>query len=551
MNPFASYYQNFSSTGIPISHQPPSVTIGGVSLSLPADYNFNYPIWKLLRDFYAGEHVVKAKQTLYLRQLSIHTTPKEYEAYLSRAYFYNATRRTHAGLIGSLMRKPPEVQLSPGFNYDLDSVTRDGKSLHQFITQISSEVILIGRYGVLADLPTSPDNLGTTRPYLCGYPAESIPFWRTITHNGRTIIDRIVLMEEEIVYDDISTKSQTIYRVLRLDLDPTTGDLVYSQEIHRPAVPLDNSLANPNRSLDSLPTLSERIVPTVQGRTLNYIPFVFFSPVDLGTGIHQSPIYDIAMINKAHYESTALLEHGRFYAGMPTYYIIGDQQDALGELGAELGAAQPMKVGPSTIWSLPKDAKAGLLEFTGHGLTYLENAVESKQVQMQSLGGRLIAAQKRAAGLSSEAFSLMETGDEATLLSIAYAVGDGTSKLLNYLADLSNVPNPTGCKVEMNKEFVRTELSAREIRSIQALYERRLIPLDVLYYTLREVGIIPQEYSLEDFKSLLSSPDQLHTDPKLNPNPNDPPVDLARQRALQELRDRNNQDVRTGQGENQ
>jgi hypothetical protein len=75
------------------------------------------------------------------------------------------------------------------------------------------------------------------------------------------------------------------------------------------------------------------------------------------------------------------------------------------------------------------------------------------------------------------------------------------------------LPDDAEFVVELNKEFVRTDLTARELRAIQSLYERQIIPLDVLYYALREVNVIPVEYSLEDFTKMMGDKKQLYEPP--------------------------------------
>jgi len=485
----------------------PSISINGKQITPNPRYAELFPIWTRIRDFYAGEHVVKAAKELYLRRPSS-VEAKDYDSYLSRAYFYNATRRTHTGLLGSVMRKRPEYTFPTNLDFDENSVTLDGMSILEFVTEIISEQILISRYGVLVDLPTQTPPGERPQPYFSGYKAESIYYVRTRLYRGRKIVDRIVLIEEEEIPDDVGTTTRQMYRVLRLDSSPTAGEpdrLVYSQDIVRPA-----RLNGETESVKNQPF-------TIQGRTINYIPFVFFSPKDLLPTIKQPLLSDIAAINLSHYESTALLEHGRFYAGMPTYYIAGkgagDSFSPGGEAG--LGGPSPMSVGPSNVWLLEEGDKCGLLEFTGHGLTFIENAVDAKQLQMQSLGGKLVGPQQGTAALSTEAYGLMETGDEATLLDISQVTERGLTILLNYANDLQNNQPDSKTLVELNKEFIRSELTARELRAMQSLYERGLVPVDVLYYNLRQIGIIPLEYTLEDYKAMLDNPAQKYKNPDL------------------------------------
>lgn len=483
------------------SHPVKQVVVTGYSFEQPNSYATMSPTWTTLRDCYGGEGRVKSRGKIYLQKFSAHSED-DYTSYLRRAYFYNAVRRTHTGLMGSLFRKPPEFTIPSAVKFDQTNITLDAESLRAFSKKIGFELLLVGRYGVLADFKDS----NADEAYLTGYDAENVYGWRQIVHKGRKITDRVVLIENEVTLTEYGSESVEIYRILRLDPDPEfPGELRYSQEIVRP------NAAN----IAGTPISTKIPYAAKGGRPLRYIPFVFFNPMDLLPDAKLPILYDIATMNLTHYTSTAQLEHGRFYAGMPTYVTSGDLSEHIPGIGSPNA---PRTVGPSSIWELEKDAKAWLLEFTGHGLTFLENAVDSKQLQMQSLGGRLISSTRRAAALSDEAWQLLETGDEATLLDVAEVLDEGLAQALSYLAhirgDISD-PEKSGIVAEFNKEFVRSELTARELRALQSLYERGIIPLDVMYYALREVSVIPVEYSLEDFTALMKKKDQIYEAPPL------------------------------------
>jgi hypothetical protein len=481
--------------------------IPGVDITPHVDYQNKFDAWSTLRDCYDGESTVKAAGEQYLPKLAAHKLPEEYETYKRRAYFYNAVRRTHQGLMGSLFRKPVETTFPASLKskLNLDRVTQDAQTFSAFCRTLGHEVLLTGRFGILADF--KGDNWQS--PYLAPYIAENIFAWRQVVHKDRFVVDRVVLLEQEPVAGVYGFTTQLLVRVLRLDPDPNApGEMLYSQTEIRPAtVPQDQPL----------PMIKQIPIGVRGGRVLRYIPFVFLNATHTRPDIGPAPLEDIASINISHYMSTAHLEHGRFYAGMPTYWTSGDTGTTMPGLPDGVANPNPMAVGPSYLWELPKDSKAGLLEFTGHGLTFLENAVDSKQLQMQSLGGRLISSTRRAAAVSSEAWQLLETGDEATLMDVACTSDYAVAQALAYLGDImGEVPDVEkhGILVEFNKEFVRSELTGRELRALQALRERGHIPENVMYYALREVGVIPVEYTLEDFTKLMGQKDQQYEPPE-------------------------------------
>ena len=516
-DPTAAAYARINS-GTSRSHTPYTILAPGLNDIVPnPSYSQRFDAWATLRDCYDGEKVIKEAGEQYLPKLSAHS-PDEYKTYKHRAYFYNAVRRTHRGLHGSLFRKPVEFSTPAGMGAKLNicNITQDGQSFQAFMRILGHELLLTGRFGILADFKADQAN----SPYLAGYLAENIYAWRLKTFEDREIVDRVVLLESEVVPTEYGATTQLLIRVLRLDPSSNgSGKMVYSQTIIRP---------NPTDP-KSTPT-RQNIAVNIRGRTLDYIPFVFFNAMDLRAECGPPPLEDIASINVSHFQSTAHLEHGRFYAGMPTYVTAGSGANKLPGLPEGLTNTNPLTVGPSFVWELEENAKAWLLEFTGHGLTFLENAVDSKQLQMQSLGGRLISSTRRAAAMSDEAWQLLETGDEATLMDVAQVCDEGVTKALAYLGDILgeipadsvHVPSKHKILVEFNKEFVRSELTARELRALQALAERGHIPQDVMYYALREVGVIPIEYSLDDFTALLKKDEQKWKPPPLPGTPGGP-----------------------------
>lgn len=521
-DPTIAAYSRVNRRGTPRLSSPPPVAFSSFQIDYDVEYYNKFPIWTKIRDCYDGEDTIKDAGQTYLPRLAAHKDP-DYAAYKLRAYFYNGVRRTHTGLMGSLFRKPVEITLPPPVadKIDLNRVTLDCQTAAEFCHTLAHELLLVGRFGILVDFK---QNLWQ-KPYLAGYTAENILYHRYLEWEGRKVVDRIILTENEVETTEFSSVEKPIVRILRLDPQLIGGQrrLVYSQTILRPTAS--------DTGTDAVQT---NITPTITGRTLDYIPFVFVNPTSLKPEIEHAPLEDIAAINISHYQSTAHLEHGRFYAGMPTYVTAGDSSaandlmnqvaNASGNPNAGTGLpSNALTVGPQFVWELEKDAKAWLLEFTGHGLTFLENAVDSKQLQMQSLGGRLISSTRRAAAMSDEAWRLLESGDEATLMDVAITCDSAMSRALSYLADIRGVlpatangdPLKSGIVVEFNKEFVPSELTARELRALQSLAERGHIPLDIMYYALREVGVVPIEYTLDDFKKLMDQQNQIWQPPPL------------------------------------
>jgi hypothetical protein len=455
------------------------------------DYSYYFQDWVQIRDCVAGERAIKTKTTIYLPRLESQKD-QDYTPYLARSVFYNAVSRTIEGLMGSIFRRPHTITNFPGnTKLDLKKITKDGESFTTFLKTITEEVITLGRVGALVDLPSSPSQ--EPQPYLCVYAAENILYWETGNVNGKRALTSVLLMEVEYSRNfSFVTKQKEIYRQLYLTTD-LLGKYEYRQAIYEMVDGVDEK-GGKSRVLNKL----DDIKPEIGGKSLEYIPFMFFGPKSLTPIVQKSPVYDISTLNLAHFRSSADLEHGRHYAAMPVYWVTGADDNQT-----------EFKVGPNIAWKLGTDDKAGLVEFTGQGLKSLETSCLDKERQIASLGGRLVGPRPGTAAQSTESSKIQEDGEEATLLNIAQKISEGSTILLEWMFQFAMESIPEDLSVELNQDFSQGEITAREMRAIQSLWEASILPLDVLYKVFREAGIVPSYMQLDEFKALLKNKDQI------------------------------------------
>ena len=87
------------------------------------EYEAALPRWQRCRDCFEGSDAVKARATAYLPMLEgHHGSSQKYDAYKTRAVFYNATARTVAGLLGSVFRATPSWTFPATIEDDLEDV---------------------------------------------------------------------------------------------------------------------------------------------------------------------------------------------------------------------------------------------------------------------------------------------------------------------------------------------------------------------------------------------------------------------------------------------
>src|SRR4051812_35003836 len=106
------------------------------------DFDEHQCEWKLIRDCLDGESSIKDGP--YLPQLSGHRYD-EYLGYKERAVWYGATARTVQGLAGSLLRKPPALELPAQVKDLTENITQTGITFPMFAKTVAEEVISFAR----------------------------------------------------------------------------------------------------------------------------------------------------------------------------------------------------------------------------------------------------------------------------------------------------------------------------------------------------------------------------------------------------------------------
>jgi hypothetical protein len=446
-----------------------------------------YDDWRSVRDCMAGEKEIKAETTRYLPKFDGFDRA-DYAAYLDRATFYNFTGRTVGALVGTIFRRAYIVRGIPERMKSLvtDRITRDSQSLDTFMRLAATDVVALGRFGVLVDLPVEPTT--EPQPYIAAYPAEHILDWDYQTVAGRDILSRVVLRE---FYPQANAKAKggrkgigLRYRELLLE-----GG-VYKQRVYE----------NADGSEPSLDGMSVEHTPQIRGQTIKFIPFHFFGVVQASPTVEKPPMLDIAQLNIHHYRSYAHLEHGRYYTGMPVYYTEVGQ----GEGGGEY------KVGPSVVWEVPFGHKPGLLEFNGQGLKFLENALDQKEQQAASLGGRMMGVRSLATTESDNQLKLKERNEQVHLINATVGLDAGFKKILGWVVQFAGGSEAEAKKVEVifNKDFLFDGIGSREFRAILAMYKDGILPIDVVFTYLQKAEVIPDWMSQDEFKKLLDDDDQ-------------------------------------------
>lgn len=447
-----------------------------------------YKSWQMIRDAGGGERPVKDAGSYYLPALE-GMEPNEYNTFKDRATYYNFTGRTVNAMSGSIFRRQPVVEnLKDDLMKRLERFGRDSSTFDTFSSLAAEEVMKTGRYGVLLDMPATPTP--DPRPYAVGYTAENILDWEEAPgEDGFLTLQRLVLREGAETRDNTSSsrKVHARYRELVLVPNPAGGQM-YVQYVYE----------IPGKDAELKPELrGPAIIPLRRGEPLNFIPFRIFGPHKSCMSVEKPPMEDIALLNLSHYRSYAYLEHGRFFAGFPIYTAEEPQG----------GGDVDFKIGASRVWVIAAGGKAGIIELNGQGLKFLENALEQKEAQAATLGGRMMDVRSVAASESDNQLKLKERNEQSVLLKLARQLDVGFAQVLRWSAWWQGLSVDEAAKITatFNKDFLFDGIGAREFRAIHAMYKDGLITIEVFFHYLRKANVTPDWMTFDEFKSQVES----------------------------------------------
>jgi hypothetical protein len=426
------------------------------------------PQWQRCRDVCAGGDAVKARGQLYLPMPSGMFDLRDYSAYVQRAMFYNATGRTVQGLAGAILRKPPTFSGLPGdTESELEDVTSTGVALSTLIPRLLDDVLAVGRAGVLVDMPRA--GTAHARPYWVPYRAEQIINWQSSLVDGEHRLSLLVL-KSRVRADVVPTKPSDAFtptydeQYTAYTLGPDGVEIaIWKQQSRQSALPGESTLQ-----------IVDVVRPVRRGEPLRVIPFVFLGPDGTDPDICKPPLLDLVDVNLSHYRSSADLEHGRHFTALPTPWVAG------------VAEKTALRIGSGIAWSFSDpQARAGMLEFTGKGLSELSAALEQKERHMAVLGARLL--ESRATHQEAAAtVRLRQSGESSALRRIATAYGEGLTRALRFHAWWNGTNTTDSILASVNQDFFEEGLTPQEAQTLMSLWQQGAISYETLYHQLSQ-----------------------------------------------------------------
>lgn len=415
--------------------------------------------WERCRLSREGSDAIKAAGKTFLPPIEAHErSPQKYHHYLMRALYYNAVARTIEGLAGAVFQKSPQIVVPSTAEEFVQDLTQTGVHAELFALHVLEEVLTTGRAGVLVDVPTD----GGDRAYLVLYGAEDVISWRTERISGVEVVTQLVLREQTLEQDpgdDYAYKMVERYRVLKLDDGRYTQILFEQQGTSKEWVPV-----------------GPPIMPLRRGTPLDFIPFAFVNSTSNSADVQKPPLIDLVDVNLAHYRENADLKHGLHYAALPQPWITGALGDASG----------PLAIGSGVAWSLGPNGSAGMLEVAGPGFAAIREDLRDMEKMMATLGARLLEESPRV-NETATSIILRHSGEHATLATIAQSLERGLTSSLRialWWFGPEQKPKDVDAHIELNKDFLRTRVSADDLRSLVMALQAETISYETFYEQL-------------------------------------------------------------------
>lgn len=377
------------------------VAINPAKVPPPPNFNAVHPMlktlmlkWDLMDDVLDGEMAIKAKTEVYLPIPRVDDdeaeNKKRYRTYLQRAVFYNATRRTLDGLVGEVFSRDPIIKLPTQMQIMQSNVDGAGVGIDQQAKLCLSYVMGYGRAGLLADYPTmngpvsqADIDSGVARPVLIMFKPSSVINWRFKMRGAKRIASLVVIREEYIDDSDpFETLTGAQWRVLRLDEND-----IYRVQIWRRRRRMDGDpIVMGREDWDTIDYEYASYTPLDgEGRVMNEIPFTFVGSNNNDENPDEPPMYDLAVINIAHYRNSADYEESCFMVGQPTAWFSGLTQGWVDDV-----FKGKVFLGSRAAIPLPAGAQAGLLQVNPNSMP--KEAMDQKERQMVAMGAKLITS---------------------------------------------------------------------------------------------------------------------------------------------------------------
>lgn len=439
-----------------------------------ANYQAYQEKWQKMRHLFGGDESLKANSKRYIPMLN-GQTEEQYREVINRESVENYTKKTAQGMTGLIFSKAPQVEVGSKITLIQDNIDLSKNNIVDLAQTTVNEVTAVGRCGLLVDMQ-SYNTQGMSvaeverlnlRPYMKLYTTESILNWDYKLINNQNELSLLVLKEQYIEYKNEFEKEFKIrYRVYSLD---------------------ENGYCKVRLMNEDDELLEPEIYPMMNGKNLDFIPFIPINAEDVSIEPVNPPLLDIANINLSHWYLSVERRNALHYVGFPSIYGTGIQKREDDEI--KLGA------GTINIFDNPQ-AKLDFLQLSAEGMGSVEKALEEKKQAMLALGARLLAPES-SSQISENTMQMKTAGSRAVIIQLADTISRGIEKALTIMAMWLN---DTGDIVfKLNTDYNLNEMDAQLMNSIVTASQVGLLRKEDVFNAFKKGEIIDDNVTFEEW----------------------------------------------------
>lgn len=455
--------------------------MAGVSFQHP-DYEAGIADWKMVSTLCAGDSAVKASgKTLLPDPVVVSGETKQelnniYERYKQRAMFANVVGKTRSSLVGSVFRKAPRLETPPTVSYVAADVDGAGISVYQQSQSVLSELLATGRGGLLVDYPATDVAAsvadmaaGLVRANIVAYRAEDVVNWQHQRVGGKSVLALVVLSEMATESDGYGQVYVQQLRALRL------VEGLYVVELWR---------KDSSGEWQLFAMFEPRMA---SGARWTVIPFTFVGAVNNDANVDTAPLFDLAVVNRKHYQLGADWYNALYFSGQPQPVIAGltvEWRDYLEANGIVVGSRAPflLNEGASfTYATVPADQA-------------IQRELDTLMSQMVALGARLTMPGE-AAKTATQSVGEQEVGHSVISLA-AENVSDAYTQALRWVLDFMGGTGEV--EYRLNNDLSVIPFDAAMVQAITAAWQSGTMPKSDAIRFLQRVGLIDGEKSAEE-----------------------------------------------------
>lgn len=429
--------------------------------------------WQKVRHALAGDLI------RYLRNVGKNEPDPTYaaqrqEEYENGAICYNFTRRTLAGMVGSIMRKEAEINIPKELKYLLKNADGSGVGLIQHAQDTLMEIDAVGRGGLLVDAPetgaatAAEQNAGLLNPTIAFYTTENIVNWRLTRVGSVNRVTMVVLRETWEYYEpenEFETKYGEQYRVLDIDTDGN-----YRQRLFR----FDAEGGAQEGVVEIYPDLGESL--------RGVIPFTFIGATNNDATIDDAPLLPLAELNIGHFRNSADNEESSFVVGQPTLFIYPGE--SLTPQSFKEANPNGIKFGSRCGHNLGYGGSAQLIQ-AGENNLARQNMLDKEQQAIQ-IGAQLITPTQQ---ITAQSARIQRGADTSVMATIARNVSQAYTDALRWAAVMLGKPEDTEVEFRLNMDFFLEPMTAQDRAAWMTDINAGLLPATAYYAALRRAGV--------------------------------------------------------------